>query len=746
MGSKIMVKWILNILSCIPLILQAQEENFTDYVDPFIGSGGHGHVFIGANVPFGGVQLGPNNIYKGWDWCSGYNYADSLIIGFSHLRLSGTGIGDLGDILIMPYTGKVKLNKGKQEFPHNGYLSTFSHNKEKAEPGYYKVTMDNKVIVELTSTERVGYHKYQFPPDEQSQIIIDLTEGINDQTKEAFLERVDSHTLIGYRYSSGWAKNQKIYFAIKTSKAIESLEIYSNNNRLIESESYTATMIKGLIRFKESPLDYEMKVGISPVSTKNALYNIDKEVPDWDFDKIKKKARIKWNNELSKIEVSREDSVATKIFYTSMYHLFMHPSLFNDANGDYRGADGKVYTNKRFNNYSVFSTWDTYRAVHPLFTLLQPKRINDFIDSMLSIEIQQGYLPVWHLHGNETGTMVGISSLQIIAEAVIKGYDGFDVDKAYQAVKRTSMSDVRGMDYVKNLKPIPSDSNVKEPLAMGMELAIGDGSTALMAQYLGNKEDYEYFYKRSMNYKLYYDDDKGFFRGKLSDGSWNPHFDPFVSTGQRAEDFTEGNAWQYLWLVPQDVHGLISLLGGDLAFNERLDQFFHVESPHEEVLVDLSGAIGQYAHGNEPSHHIAYLYNYSGAQWKSAEKIRHITTSFYHALPDGIIGNEDCGQMSAWYIFSSMGFYPVFPASGKYVFGSPLFKKVNLNLPNGKSLLIETESNGLENLYIQKIFFNEKPLYNSYITHDQLLEGGKLKFVMGNQPNKQFGQNIINRP
>ena len=711
-----------------------------DYIDPMIGSGGHGHVFVGANVPFGAVQVGPNNIYKGWDWCSGYHHSDSLIIGFSQLHLSGTGIGDLADILIMPFTGEPRLDKGKQEYPHGGYLSTFSHENETAKPGYYSVTMDNGVKVELAATERVGFHRYLFPQEEKAHIIIDLKEGINDRTTETSLKQVDEYTLWGSRSSSGWAKEQQVFFAIRSSVPIVNLSLFEDQSPL-EGKGATGISIKGLISFDQAPDKVELKVGISPVSEENALANIEAEIPGWDFDNVVASAREAWNTELSKITIESKNSSDKRIFYTSLYHAYMHPSLYNDHNGDYRGADNEVYSNAGFDNYTIFSTWDTYRAAHPLFTLTQPDRVNDMVNSMLAIYDEQGYLPIWHLHGYETKTMVGISSIQVIAEAYLKGYRGFDGERAYEAIKTTSILDIEGLNYLREFKPIPYDVGLGRTVGQAMELCISDGSIALMAKAMGKEDDYEYYNRRAKNYQLYYDHSVEFFRGKKSDGSWNPIFVPLSSQRSVAKDYAEGNAWQYLWLVPQDVSGLMELMGGRDRFISRLDSFFMLEPEDKtEVLVDLTGLIGQYAHGNEPSHHIAYLYALAGEPWKTAEKVRYIMEEFYHDDPDGVIGNEDAGQMSAWYVLSSLGFYPVFPASTEYVFGSPLFEKATLHLPGGKSFTVKTENNSPENIYIQHVELNGEEHNKMTITHQDIMNGGVLKFVMGKAPNYNNGK------
>lgn len=729
---------ILCLLIFVANIQRIAAQQLTDYVDPFIGSGGHGHVFVGANVPFGGVQLGPDNFYKGWDWCSGYNYRDSVIRGFSHTHLSGTGIGDLSDILLMPYTGEIRLDKGDEKIIGSGYSSKFYHENEHAKPGYYQVKLENGVKVALTATERVGFHAYTFPLDQSGRVIIDLNEGINDRTTEAVIEQVNDTTFIGWRASSGWAKKQCVYFALITSIPVKDAGIYKDN-KLLSSKKGTGTNLKGVLSFGPTSKEIKIKVGISPVSSENAQVNISKEIPDWNFQQVRLESAAKWEKELAKIAIKTKSDTERKIFYTAMYHAMMHPSLFNDYNRDYRGADGKVYKDASFNNYSIFSTWDTYRAEHPLFTIINHERVDDMVNSMLAIADQQGHLPIWHLTGYETGTMVGISSQQIVAEAFLKGFNKFDEKKAYTALKNTSNGDFRGLAYVQKFKPIPNDIGVGRSVANGLELAVSDASIALMAKKLGRLDDYEYYQKRSKNYRLYYDTVSGFFRGIQKNGKWNPSFNPIKSTRPWAADYAEGNAWQYLWLAPHDVAGLTDLLGGKKLFLSKLDEFFSLPiEKDEEGLVDLTGNIGQYAHGNEPSHHIAYLYSLVGNQWKAAEKVRHIVTTMYHEKKDGLIGNEDCGQMSAWYLFSSLGFYPVFPASGRYVFGSPSLEEASIKLEGGKTFHVKAINNAAENLYIQEIKLNGKKYTKPYLTHEDLTRGGTLEFSMGPAPNTHY--------
>ncbi|MDP4212307.1 MAG: GH92 family glycosyl hydrolase [Bacteroidota bacterium] len=752
MNSRLLLakySMILSLTIALAFLTSLQSLKAQDpvrYVNPFIGSGGHGHVFVGASVPFGAVQTGPDNFFKGWDWDSGYHYGDSVVIGFAQTHLSGTGIGDLGDVLIMPYTGAVKTDKGTETIPGSGYASRYSHKQETARPGYYSVHLsDYDINVELTASERVAFHQYHFPAGKEAHVIIDLKEGINDQSTETYIRRTDLHTLVGYRYSKGWAKNQWLYFAIRSSEPLDQFQVY-DDSKLLQGDSGRSDAIKGLIGFNHTPALLKLKVGISPVSTSNALANIDAEIPGWDFQQTEKLATEKWNRELSKVSVETKNEKDKCIFYTALFHAMIDPALFNDHNKDYRGTDKQVYKNASFNNYSVFSLWDTYRAENPLFTLLQPERVNDMINSMLAIYQQQGMLPIWHLMGNETGTMPGISGVQIVAEAYLKGFRGFDRNLAYEAVKTTAMSDKLGLKYARDLKWIPSDQQ-HSSVAKGLEYSISDGSIARIAREMGKSDDYQYFLKRSENYKQYFDPATRFFRGRTADGRWDEAYDPFKSSGPAARAYAEGNSWQYLWLVPQDVNGLMSLLGGEQNFLNRLDSLFIAEPlvKDTEVLSDVTGTIGQYAHGNEPSHHIIYLYAYGGQPWKTAEKARFIMKNMYLDDPDGVIGNEDCGQMSAWYIFSALGFYPVFPASGEYVMGSPLFDKATLHLPGNKDFTVEAINNGPENIYIQSMELNGKKYDQSFIRHEDILRGGLLKIVMGNQQG-DFGKAKEDRP
>lgn len=716
-----------------------------NYVDPYIGTGGHGHTFLGVAAPFGAVQIGPNNINKGWDWCSGYHYSDSIVIGFSHLHLNGTGCSDTGDLLFMPYTGKMRTQPGTQDNPLSGYASYYSKSDETAFPGYYGVVLKtHRTKVELTASDRVAFHRYTFPKNVEKYVMINLKDANgDDRPTDTYLEQVNDTTVSGYRCSSGWSKQQQIYFTAVFSEPIR-LALF-HDSIPVQGNVLQGIDVKGNVIVASDVERLDVKVGISPVSMENAAANIRQEIADWNFERVVDETTAKWNAELSKLQVSTTDTVAKRIFYTALYHAFIQPAMFNDCNKEYRGTDKNVYGDPGFTNYTVFSLWDTYRAAHPLYTLVQPERVPDFINSMLAIYEQQGRLPVWHLYGSDTNEMIGIQSVPVIADAILKNMKGFNYEWAYQAMKASMMSDYKGLSYVTKLEYIPADKE-KESVAKGLEYAIADWGVAQVARKLGKVDDYEYFSKRALAYQKYWDKDTRFFRGKNQDGSWLTPFNPVHST-HRNDAYCEGNGWQYTWLVPHDVEGLISLLGGDDAFVSKLDSLFSVNADlGDAASPDISGLIGQYAHGNEPGHHTVYLYSYAGLQWKTAEKVDYILSQMYHDSPDGLQGNEDCGQMSSWYVFSSLGFYPVNPSNGIYVFGRPIFDKVALKLPENKVFEIKTVNNSRENKYIQSVQLNGRPYDKSYISHADIVNGGTLVITMGNKPNKDFGANMDCRP
>jgi predicted alpha-1,2-mannosidase len=748
MKNLICLAWMLTIFT-FNLFSQTKKPagvNFTKYVDPYIGSGFHGHVIVGASVPFGAVQLGPTNLSEGWDWSSGYHISDSTIIGFQHTHLSGTGIGDLGDISFMPTTGAIKVVKGTIENLQDGYVSLFSHDDEVVKPGYYKVKLKRYDIgVELSASTRVGMHKYTFPASKDAHVVIDLKEGIGwDESSETYIRQVDQHTIEGYRFSNGWAAEQRIYFTAVFSKPIESFAVYDDAVQKGGKE-LNGKKVKGVLSFQTTKGEVVYaKVGISPVSTANALLNIKAEIPKWDFNKVIQDADEAWNKQLAKIDIKTDSLSQMKKFYTAFYHTMIAPSIFNDVNGEYWGTDKKVHKSTGFNNVTTFSLWDTYRANNPLFTITQPKHMNDMINSMLAIYQQQGSLPIWHLMANETNTMPGNSALPVVADALLKGYKGFDTKLAYEALKATAMGDSRGLKFVKSLGYIPADS-VAESVSKGLEFAIDDWCVAQVAKKMGKMEDYAYFSKRAENYKNYYNPQTGFMRGRLSDDKWRTPYSPFISIHENG-DFSEGNGWQYTFMVPHDVEGLIQLLGGQNKFNTKLDSLFAAQGDMgESKSADITGLIGQYAHGNEPGHSMAYLYDYSGQPWKTAEKVRFILDNFYTDKVDGIIGNEDVGQMSAWYILSTLGFFPVNPANGLYVFGSPTINEATLAVNGNKKFHITVKNNGPKNKYINAMKLNGASYTKTFFKHSDIMNGGELEITMGSKPGTIWGVGNANK-
>jgi predicted alpha-1,2-mannosidase len=725
-------------------------NDLTQFVDPFIGSDFNGHVFVGANVPFGAVQIGPTNYIKGWNWTSGYHYSDSIVTGFSHLHLSGTGIGDLGDVLISPFTGEKHFTPGTISEPLKGYASLYSHDREIAEAGYYKVDLlDYDVRAELTASERVGFHRYTFPATNEARIAINLEMGIGwDIAEKTMLKQLNDTTLVGYRYSRGWASDQRVHFAIVLSKPLVKLEFRPGNNLISEKESQGKDVVALLSYCTSEGEQIMLKVGISPISYQGALNNIEKEIPHWDFEKTREQAREKWNRELAKIEFFHPDESEMRTFYTAMYHAFYGPVLYNDHDRSYKGTDRKVYSDPGFDNYTTFSLWDTYRALHPLFTIVQTERMDDMINSMLNIYEHQGKLPIWHLMGCETNTMVGYSAVPVVADAVFKGFTGFDRDLAYESVVNSSMVDEDGLTYLKELGFIPADLE-QESVSKALEYALADWAIAEFAKMRGDSANAAYYRQRAKAYTIYFDPETRFIRPVLQDGTFKSPFNPFESIheGYAWTDYTEGNAWQYTFLVPHDVKGLIDLMGGDEAFDAKLDSLFFVTGELGEFASpDISGLVGQYAQGNEPSHHTAYMFNYTGSQYKTARKVRFIMDEWYTDEPNGLPGNEDCGQMSAWYIFSSLGFYPVNSANSVFAIGSPVVHKATINLPGNKKFSIVAHNNSSENIYVQKIRLNGKELLRSYITYKEIMQGGKLEYFMGKEPGFEFGKAPKNRP
>jgi predicted alpha-1,2-mannosidase len=734
-----MIKKILFISGVLSLLVacnrpseQANNDRLTDFVDPFIGTSFHGHTYPGAAYPFGQIQLSPDNGTQGWDWCSGYHYSDSILAGFSHLHLSGTGIGDLADISFLPVSEEVTFINGEDnEAFVTRYADKYSHEQETAEPGYYAVTLkESGIKAEFTVTERVGLHHYSFPEKGESNLLINLGFAINwDKPYKTSINVVDSTLVTGSRLSNGWAADQHVYFAVRFSSPFSESEITN-----VGGEGRTV----GYLKFSEK--DILAKVGISSISVDNALANLDSSLPGWDFDATKKAASDAWEEELSKILIKSDDNDQKTIFYTALYHTMVAPALFSDINDEFKGVKGDVQKADGYKRYTVFSLWDTYRALHPLYTLTQQSRVNDMVKSMLDNYTQTGILPVWELEGNETFCMVGNHSIPPIAEAILKGIGDFDQQLAYEAMKATSLHDRDGMGLYDKLGYMPADK-IQQSVAKSLEVAIDDWSVAAVAQKLGKTEDAAYFFKRANSFKEYFDPETGFMRGKLSNKQWTTPFDPIFSKHE-GSDYTEGNAWQYIWLVPHNVDGLIDLLGGKVPFAEKLEQLFNIDEgvKGEEASPDISGLIGAYAHGNEPGHHTTYLFNYAGKPWRTQELNRQIQTTMYTTEPDGICGNEDCGQMSAWYIFSALGFYPVNPADLKYQFGSPIVQEATVNIGSGKYFTVKAPLASKENKYIQEVKFNGEVLKRSYISHEEIMSAGTLEFTMGSEPNKNLFQ------
>lgn len=702
----------------------APEKDYIGCVDPLIGSGGHGHVFVGANVPYGMVQLGPQQIRDAWDWCSGYHYSDTLVIGFSHTHLSGTGIGDLGDIMLMPYDpAKVRYTgeyMPRKKTVANHIYAYLDHADETVSPGYYSLDMsDYGVNVRLTATERTGIHEYTFTSDE-SAVLVDLCSGIGwDGVTGWDITMLDDTHIEGYRRSSGWAQDHTYWFAAEFSAPVKGQEtVVITDKEQALSLKFDTSSEKVLY----------VKVGISPVSAANAWENLRAEQPGWDFEGVLADARRKWNDELGRIDIVPMDERQEKLFYTALYHTMISPSLFSDVNGEYRGADGKVYSDAT-EQYTIFSLWDTYRAASPLMTIIDPDKAVSVASTFMNIYDQQGKLPVWHLAGNETDCMIGNPGVIIMADLILKGLVN-DVPAALEAMKNSSMLDERGQELLKEYGFIPFDKSAEvETVSKALEFAIADACLAKVAGEYGDAEAAEYFGNRSQSWKKYYDAETGFVRGRASDGSWRTPFDPFKAIHMKS-DFTEGNAWQYTWLVPQDPQGLIEIMGGPEAFAAKLDEFFVAEGDLGPAADDVTGLVGQYAHGNEPSHHIAYFYNYVDQPYKCAEKVRHIMEELYFDNHEGVCGNEDAGQMSAWYVLSSVGLYQVDPAKGVFQFGSPAVRKAVMKVGDGKTFTIVAENNSPENIYVRSATLNGKRLDRTYVTYDEIKAGGVLEFEM----------------
>ena len=734
-----------------PLLQKRKAPGLVDFVDPFIGTDFHGHTFPGATVPFGMVQLSPDTRLLGWDACAGYHYSDSSIIGFSHTHLSGTGIGDYGDILFMPFTGAVALDSGDAGNIDSGYRSRFNRATETARPGYYSVDLtDYQIKVELTATQRAGLHRYTFPEAGEAGILIDLLPTIHGHKNPLHEIRVlNNQEIQGLKLTSGWAKNHYVYFTAKFSKPFEA-EIFLDNRLQDGVREVSGQNAKVKLSFQtEKGEEVLVKVGISATGYEGSVKNLNQEVVGWDFDGISAQAGKAWEEELSKVQVKTNDVREKRTFYTALYHSMLFPGIYSDVDGTYRGMDQQIHHSEN-HNYTVFSLWDTHRSLHPLFTILKPDYNQELIRALLQKYDEGGILPMWELASNYTGTMIGSHAVSVIVDAYMKGQRDFDTQKALEAIVHSVAYDtLKDISYPSeqawgNLMPkaklyediygfIPCDLE-KASVSKALEFAYNYWAIARMAQDMGEQEIAEAFFEKSKRYQTYFDAGVGFMRGKRLDGSWDEPFHPRYSAHWNTP-YVEGNAWQWTWYVPHDVEGLMELMGGQEAFGVKLDSLFTTSSEvlGEEASADITGLIGQYAHGNEPSHHIAYLFNYVEAPWRTQEVVSEILENFYTDQPDGLCGNEDCGQMSAWYILSSMGIYPVCPGDVRYSIGRPSFDQVQLEMAEGKVFTVSAENRSPDHPYVQEVKLNGEKLTEPFITHADIEAGSTLTFVMGSE-------------
>ncbi len=733
-------KWITHIYFVFILfgLIGCQKESVLDsenpihYVNPFIGTGGHGHTFPGATMPFGMMQLSPDTRLDGWDGCSGYHYSDNYIYGFSHTHLSGTGVSDYGDVLLMP-TNTINFNNGSDPEINRkaigtglkkGYGDYFSHNNEIAEPGYYKVKLDSTNIeVELTVSERSGIHRYQFPSANDQVVILDLVH--RDKVLDAKIEKISSTEIHGYRFSEAWATDQRLFFAIQTSHAFE----YT-----LQSASETTELggRRAALTF-DNPNNEPiiLKVGISAVDIEGARKNMETEIGGKSFEEVKSHAQNAWSKQLKKIEITTDNKDHKTNFYTSLYHTMIAPNLYQDVDGRYRDMDMEIHRSGEHQHYTVFSLWDTYRATHPLYTIIEQERTNDFIKTFIKKYESGGIMPIWDLSANYTGCMIGYHAVPVIADAYLKGIRDYDVEKAFEAMKHSASQDKLGLKQYKELGFIPVEKE-SESVSKTLEYAYDDWSIAQMAKALDKSEDYKTYLKRAQNYKNVYDPDSKFMRGRFKN-TWFSPFDPYEVNF----NYTEANAWQYSFYVPQDISGFIKLMGGKKKLEAQLDDLFTAnQNTSGRHQADITGLIGQYAHGNEPSHHIAYLYNFINKPEKTQKYVHEILTTLYHNAPDGISGNEDCGQMSVWYVLSSLGFYPVTPGSNEYIIGKPLFESAIINLENGNKFTIRAKGISDKNIYIQSAALNGKDYPFSFLKHEDIMNGGELVFDMGDEPSE----------
>ena len=738
--------FLLSVLVVIISVSCSKKKPDTPFnnVNPFIGTGGHGHTFPGATMPFGMVQLSPDTRKDSWDGCSGYHYSDSIVYGFSHTHLSGTGVGDYGDIRFYPSSEELKTQVFYNDKYKDGYGSQFSHQMEEAEPGYYATYLiDEDVYASLTADMHSGFHKYSFPKSENTHILLDLIESVtSEKILTSQIKIINDSTIAGYRHTRGWANNQQLYFYARFSRPFSSWGIEKDGTKTENLLSAEGDSLKAWFNFPTQKREtIYLKVGLSMVDIQGAKNNLEKEIPGWDFVAARKKAADAWKYQLNKVQVYGESKKDNEVFYTALYHSFVAPNLSSDIDGRYRAHNGGIGKNKNIQMHTVFSLWDTFRALHPLFTIVQQEKTNHLINSMLDMYKHDGLLPVWELAACETNCMIGYNAVPVITDAWVKGIHGFDANTALEAMQASAKSGKFGLDFYMKKGYIPANEE-GESVSKTLEYAYDDWCIAEMAKQNGNTNIYNEFIQRAQYYKNIFDGETGFFRGKRNGRFVHP-FDPTEVNFM----LTEANTWQYNFFVPQDINTHIDLLGGDKAYETKLDSLFSTKASlsgrHQS---DITGLIGQYAHGNEPSHHMAYLYNYVGAAWKTQKIVRQVMSELYHNQPDGLAGNEDCGQMSAWYVLSAMGFYPVTPGTQDYIIGSPMFDSVIINLENNKQFKIITQNKSSESVYIQSVKYNNKAWDKSYFTHKMIMDGGVLEFVMGEEPNINWGKSIENRP
>ena len=718
------------------------DKDYTSLVNVFVGTDGHGHTFPGATVPHGMVQLSPDTRTTTWDGCSGYHYSDKSIIGFSHTHYSGTGSGGGADILLMPSVGDIQISEGVDTDPTSGHRALFTHEQEYASPGYYRVVLNNGIKIELTATTHVGFHKYTFNGADKGNVILDLVHGINDKIDSGFIKKIADNKIAGFRRSHGGLEgDHTIFFVAEFSKPFTDFGFFPDNRISRDLKSVGAKQMKAYFQFETAPVkDIMVKLALSKVDMEGAENNL-KEIQDWNFNEVREEAHNKWNHELSRIKVEGGTLAQRRTFYTALYHTHIDPNCNMDADRRYRSTDRKVYKSDSFDNYTTYSLWDTFRALHPLFTIIDQKRANQYIRSFIERYEHNGNLPIMEFGSNEGFAMIGYHSLPVIADAYAKGIRDWDTKSAFEGMKKLSEGFRTGKDVYKRIGFIPYDMD-GQSVSKTLEYCYDDWCVTRLAKDF-DKSDYDRYSQKGQLYRNLYDCQTGFMRPKNSSYQWLKEFDPILLSGH----YTEGNAFQYTTFVPHDINNLINLMGGDQMFDNWLDICFTTKNDTSKVhLSDLTGMIGQYAHGNEPSHNMTYLYNFVGKPWKTQKRVREIMDNLYNDQPDGLCGNEDAGQMSAWYILSAMGFYPVTPGLPYYTIGTPLFGKVTINLENGKKFAILSQNRSAENIYIQSVKLNGHKYEKSWLNHTDIMKGGEIVFTMGNTPNLEWGSKVADRP